>query len=283
MRIVFLAANTKSEPVENVNVTDSRDLVQKFDANGNFILKWGSNGTADGQLHDPHGIAIDSSGDVYVVDTFNQRVQKFDANGNFILKWGSSGTADGQFLHPHDVAVSRSGYVYVGDYHIPNVQKFDANGNFILKWGSNGTADGEFLQERNDEGTEGIDVDSAGNVFVADSGNSRVQKFDANGNFILKWGSNGTADGEFDYPSGLAVDSHGNVFVSDEGNKNIQEFGGNGEFITKWGSRALEMESLIITTISPTLWEMYTKQTEQTDMFKNLIVTASSLLDGRQI
>src|SRR5580765_583394 len=65
----------------NVYVTDSRDLVQKFDANGNFILKWGSNGTADGQFHDPHGIAIDSSGDVYVVDTFNQRVQKFDANG----------------------------------------------------------------------------------------------------------------------------------------------------------------------------------------------------------
>ena len=127
--------------------------------------------------------------------------------------------------------------MYVGDYHIPNVQKFDANGNFILKWGSNGTADGEFLQEGNDEGTEGIDVDSAGNVFVADSGNSRVQKFDANGNFILKWGSNGTADGEFDYPYRIGRNSHGNVFVSDEGNKNIQEFGGNGEFITKWGSK----------------------------------------------
>jgi DNA-binding beta-propeller fold protein YncE len=140
-------------------------------------------------------------------------------------------------LHPHDVSVTRSGYVYIGDYHIPNIQKFDNSGKFILKWGSNGTADGQFLQKSDDIGPEGIDVDSSGNIFVADSGNSRVQKFDNSGKFILKWGSNGTADGQFKYPSGLAVDSSGNVFVSDEGNKNVQKFDSDGKFMTKWGSR----------------------------------------------
>src|SRR5580765_1401679 len=82
----------------NVYVTDSRDLVQKFDANGNFILKWGSSGTADGQFLHPHDVAVSRSGYVYVGDYHIPNVQKFDANGNFILMWGSNGTADGEFL-----------------------------------------------------------------------------------------------------------------------------------------------------------------------------------------
>jgi DNA-binding beta-propeller fold protein YncE len=200
---------------------------------------YGTGSASNGDLADiysPHGVEVDTLGNVYISDTRNL-VQKFDNNGKFILKWGSNGTADGQFLHPHDVSVTRSGYVYIGDYHIPNIQKFDNNGKFILKWGSNGTADGQFLQKSDDIGPEGIDVDSSGNIFVADSGNSRVQKFDNNGKFILKWGSNGTANGQFKYPSGLAVDSSGNVFVSDEGNKNVQKFDSDGKFMTKWGSR----------------------------------------------
>lgn len=55
-----------------------------------------------------------------------------------------------------------------------------------MKWGANGTSDGQFLNKGDQEGVEGIDVDSTDNVYVADSGNARVQKFDSNGNFIVK-------------------------------------------------------------------------------------------------
>jgi DNA-binding beta-propeller fold protein YncE len=60
-------------------------------------------------------------------------------------------------------------------------------------------------------------------VYVVDTDNNRVEKFDSNGNFITKWGSNGTADGQFDNPMGIAIDSPGNVYVADDNNR-IQVF-----------------------------------------------------------
>ena len=65
----------------------------------------------------------------------------------------------------------------------------------------------------------GIAVDSAGNIYVVDSGNNRVQKFDSNGNFLLKWGSLGSADGQFATPLGIAVNSAGKVYVVDAENR----------------------------------------------------------------
>ena len=100
--------------------------VQKFDSNGNFITKWGSEGVGDGQfsLVTP-GVDVDSSGYVYVVDKEAANVQKFDSNGNFITKWGSEGGGDGQFSEPEDIAVDPStGIVYVTDTGNSRVQLF---------------------------------------------------------------------------------------------------------------------------------------------------------------
>ena len=89
--------------------------IQKFDSNGAFITKWGSSGSEDGQFNYPVGVAVDSSGNVYVADYVNNRIQKFDSNGTFITKWGSYGSEDGQFSYPYGVAVDSSGNVYVAD------------------------------------------------------------------------------------------------------------------------------------------------------------------------
>ena len=63
-----------------------------------FIGKWGSKGSGDGQFASPSGIAIDSSNDIFVLDTGNNRVQKFSNNGTFITKWGSAGEGEVQFV-----------------------------------------------------------------------------------------------------------------------------------------------------------------------------------------
>ena len=81
-------------------------------------------------------------------------------------------------------------------------------------------------------------MDSSGELlYVTDSRNNRVQKFDSDGNFITKWGSQGITDGKFDFPTGLVVDYLGrNIYVADSKNDRIQKFDSNGKFITKWGS-----------------------------------------------
>jgi PKD repeat protein len=158
--------------------TDTKTLTNYIDVKPapqsetyHLITKWGSYGTGDGQFAAPFGVAVDSSGNVYVADYFIDRIQTFDSNGNFITKWGSYGTGDGQFEYPGGVAVDSSGNVYVGDCWNHRIQKFDSNGNFITKWGSYGTGDGQF------DTPGGVAVDSFGNVYVADYGNNRIQKF----------------------------------------------------------------------------------------------------------
>jgi tripartite motif-containing protein 71 len=180
-------------------------------------------------LHEPQGIAIDRSANVYVADTGNHRIQKFDSNGDLINIWGTYGHEEGQLLYPMGVAADSSGNVYVADF-TNRIQKFDSNGNFVLKWGSSGTGESQFSYPT------GIAVDSLGNVYIADAQNNRIQKFDSNGNFITKWGSEGTGDGQFTSPTKVAVDSSGMVYVTDLQNNRIQKFNSSGKFITKWGS-----------------------------------------------
>ena len=82
----------------------------------------------------------------------------------------------------------------------------------------------------------GVAVDHAGNVYVADSGNNRIQKFDSIGKFIATWGSSGSGNGQFSGIGGVALDSAGNVYVADQGNNRIQKFDSIGKFIATWGS-----------------------------------------------
>jgi DNA-binding beta-propeller fold protein YncE len=69
-----------------------------------------------------------------------------------------------------------------------------------------------------------LTIDSNGYIYVADTNNYRIQKFDSDGTFLVSWGSLGTGPGEFSYPMGLAIDSKNNVYVIDKVNNNVQKF-----------------------------------------------------------
>ena len=92
-----------------------------------------------------------------------------------------------------------------------------------------GSGDGQ-LQSPGD-----VDMDSAGNIWIADTGNSRIQAFRPDGSFLTKFGTRGTATGQFVSPSGITLDSADNVYVADSGNHRIQKFAPNGAFMTEWG------------------------------------------------
>jgi DNA-binding beta-propeller fold protein YncE len=87
----------------------------------------------------------------------------------------------------------------------------DEKFSFFSKLGSHGQGDGEFSSP------QGIAVDIEGNIYVADSSNFRIQKFNSEG-FITKWGSQGNDLGQFQYPIDVEIDSDGTVYVLDQSN-----------------------------------------------------------------
>ncbi len=80
--------------------------VQIFDSEGNFLLKWGSMGTGDGQFKKPAGLDMDKHDNIYVTQSGNSRIQRFDSNGKSLSAWGSKGINNDQFLDPHSIVVS---------------------------------------------------------------------------------------------------------------------------------------------------------------------------------
>jgi len=112
--------------------------------------------------------------------------------------------------------------VYVVDMGNHRIQKFDTSTNFLpqllAKWGTKGQEPGQFWNPW------GIACDRDGCIFVTDTGNHRIQKFDRDGNFETQWGGFGGASGQFNFPYGIAVDRRGSIFVLDSSNFRVQHF-----------------------------------------------------------
>jgi len=254
-----------STGADSCNVTKDGSL---WVANG-YFSKFGTAGSGNGQLYNPSGIAIDSSSNIYVMDSYSylKGVQKFNSSGTYLTKFGavptsqlmgvvvdssgnvyimdryngriqkfnSSGTylfQFGSFNFPEGIAIDSSNNIYVIDTGNNRAQKFNSSGGLLLTFGSTGTGDGQFLQ------SSGIAVDSSGNIYVLDSGNynNRVQKFNSSGTYLSQFGSKGAGDGQFNHPQKLAIDSLGNIYVSDYYNARVQKFDSSGTYLSQFGS-----------------------------------------------
>ena len=100
----------------------------------------------------------------------------------------------------------------------------------LAVWGAPGSGRGQFNEPR------GVAVDRLGAVYVADTANNRVQKFDSEGRFIASWGKAGDGPGEFNQPQGVAADRRGDIYVADTWNNRIQKFSPDGAPLLQWGS-----------------------------------------------
>jgi len=110
------------------------------------------------------------------------------------------------------------------------VQKFSRDGLFQFQIGGDRSQKGRFRAPTD------LEVDSRGQVYVADSGNNRIQKFTPEGFFITTWGRRGSGPGEFDSPRGLAIDSEDEVYAWDTGNNRVQIFDESGGFLRMWAA-----------------------------------------------
>ena len=312
MNLPFGAATDAAGNVYVVERNNHR--IDKFDSSGNWLRAWGKNvngggvfgictsaasctaGTAGGlggEMNFPEAIATDTAGNVYVADRQNNRIQKFDSSGNWLRAWGmdvngggvfgictaaascnagTAGTLGGEMDRPQGVATDSSGNVYVADLGNNRIQKFDSSGNWLSAWGkgvNGGSAFGICTSAASCSagipgglGGEmdspfGIATDPAGNVYVSELADARIQKFDSSGNWLRAWGKNvngggvfgictsaascsagtgGALGGEMNAPGGVATDSEGNVYVADALNHRIQKFDSSGNWLSAWGT-----------------------------------------------
>ena len=180
------------------------DPVLKFDPDGNMVESFGG-----GLFIWPHGIDVDSDGNVWVTDGVGSgnipegddrghRVIKFSGRGEVLMILGTGGEEGGgrnHFTSPSDVAIAENGDIFVADGHgngNNRVVKFNRRGEFLMSWGQTGYGPGEFRS------LHAIDIDPSGRVFVGDRSNSRIQIFDQQGNHIATWT-------QFGRPSGIAL------------------------------------------------------------------------------
>jgi len=195
------------------------------------------NGTGTAaQFNHPFGVAVDSSGNVFVGDLDNHRIRRITPAGvvSTLAGTGIRGHADGigntaQFNDPLGVAVDSSGNVYVADFRNHRIRRITPAGVVSIFAGSTeGFADGAGTEAQFNYPT-GVAVDSSGNVFVTDSVNHLIRKITTAGVVSTLAGSTeGFADGagntaQFEDPYDLAVDSFGNVYVADQGNHLIRK------------------------------------------------------------
>ncbi len=188
------------------------------------------NGTSSTALFSgPYGVGIDASGNVYVADTFNQVIREITSAGTVTTFAGNAQT----FIYPQGVAVDGNGNVFVADTNNNAIRKITPSGVISTLAGTpgvSGSVDGTgsaalFYQP------SGIAIDSAGNLYVADSTNDTIRRITNTGVVTTLAGtprtpgsSDGTGSGAlFNFPTGIAVDSSGNLYVADSSNLTVRK------------------------------------------------------------
>ena len=202
----------------------------------------------------PAGVAVDGAGSIYVADTGNSTIRKITPAGAVSTLAGSAGltgSANGagaaaRFKYPGGVAADAAGNVYVADTGNSIIRQITAAGMVSTLAGSPGnpgSADGTGSAARFSS-PQGVAVDGAGNVYVADTGNSTIRKITSTGRVTTLAGSpgnTGNADGagsaaQFNSPAGVAVDSAGRVYVTDAGSECVRRVSSNGQVTTLAGA-----------------------------------------------
>jgi sugar lactone lactonase YvrE len=155
---------------------DSNARIVKFSKDGKFIKAWGKKGSAPGEFNEPHSIAMDSQGRIFVADRANSRIQIFDQDGKFLAEWK-------QFGRPSGIYIDKNDALYVAD------SESDAARNPGWKRGIRiGSAkDGKVTAlipdtdtdpaHANSSGAEGVVADAQGNVYGAEVGPKDVKKY----------------------------------------------------------------------------------------------------------
>ncbi|MCK9368400.1 hypothetical protein M0R04_00260 [Candidatus Dojkabacteria bacterium] len=235
---------------DSIFIIDKRSTntpVLKFSKYGEFISKFGTTGTGNGQFDEPFGVTTDSAGKIYVTDSGdNQRVQVFDHDYHFLFKFGSTSPGDYFFNAISGIEVLTNGDIVVASQNNYELKVFSSTGVYKSTIGELGEETGQFHSPAY------LSIDSTDNIYVSDWGLKRIQKFTSTGVFEWAFGNNSTEPDHFSTPTAVAYDSEGNLYVLDNGyhNGRIQKFTNGGTYISTletgeipWGSWEMSIDA----------------------------------------
>lgn len=213
----------------NVYVTDSWQRAKeagsygrivKYDAQGRYVAAW----ERPTGFFAPRGIAVNSQGEVWVVDTGNKRIQVFDSTGRQLGAVGGDGVGPAEFVEPVGVAIGANDLVFVADTGNTRVQVLDRNRAFQYEiplptecWETSGGAAVSSVEPA-------IAVAADGNVYISDSAGHSVwvvSNFGRAPYQVKRLGRQGSGEGMLRSPKGVGVDAQGNVYISDTMNQRI--------------------------------------------------------------
>jgi sugar lactone lactonase YvrE len=202
---------------DNLYVVDMTARVQKFSPQGALLGSWQMTET---DLGKPKGMCLDGCGHLVVLEPHYSRVNHFTPEGRLVRQWGVHGTNDGELAFPRAIAVNSKAEMFISEYgRRERVQCFAEPGpKFVRVMGRAGDGPGEFNRP------EGLGLDAADRLYVADSCNHRIQVFTAEGRWLRAYGRPGSGPGQLSYPYDVRVDAQGHQFVCEFGNSRIQVF-----------------------------------------------------------
>ena len=207
---------------------------------GNGTSGWsGDNGpAAAAQLAAPSGVALDSSGNLYIADTNNNRIRMVTAANHTIATIAGTGSggfsgdggpaAAANLFFPAGIAVDAGNNIYFSDSGNNRIRRFTAGGDIVTVAGGGvccGLGDGGPATAANLSSPAGVAVDSSGNIYIGDSGNQRVRAVTAQNGIITPVAGNGVAGaaaGQLNGPAGVTTDSRGELYVADANNNRVE-------------------------------------------------------------
>lgn len=178
-------------------------------------------------LGETAGVALSPGRNVLLFHRGSHPILEFTPRGDFVRALG-----DGLFVRPHAIRYDREGNLWAVDAGAHVVVRLDERGGVRMVLGRRGhAAEGP---DRFNQPTDAA-FSSAGDIFVADGyGNSRIAKFNHNGQFVSAWGRKGSEPGEFNLPHAIVIDNRDRILVADRDNYRIQVFDTSGGFLDEW-------------------------------------------------
>ena len=215
-------------------------IISTVAGNGNRSFSGDGGSATSASLYLPNSVAVDTSGNIYIADTYNNRIRKVNNKGiiNTIAGNGIAGfsgdygqATSAELNNPTGILLDASGNLFIADANNNRIRKVISNGTINTVAGGGNYGDGGSATNAKLNNPKGIALDASGNLFIADEANNIIHKIGSNGiiNLVAGGGILGLGDGgsatsaKLISPQGVALDASGNLYIADNGNNRIRK------------------------------------------------------------